>query len=1009
VTVCPVKYLCNYGGFIQRNGDGKMPSYVYPFIRFSVADIWVGFKPVLIAMLLYYILSKVYKDQHFKGKKVATVEFRKKTRLVAYVCIYVSALLLYWLSPAAGSSDTFIVKIANTYLLYEPLLSIAVLAMLLFTICHNKQTPPTWQHIRILDRIFFLTVLGTVLSTLLARQITTVRIADLFWPAALGWIANFACFAMLVWVCTQNWLWWKNFQPDSCSAVRSSGFQPIESFEQLFPQRQKLAEELVDIIRTHDVNDSLSICVAGPWGVGKTSVVNGAIDRLKQKSATCQYECLYVHAMELDTLASLFSYVFSRFRTILKKHGAYVGIGSEYRKFITAAVGKITDASIATLLESRLFPSSDDYRTQMKDLETCISTVMKENKILVIVDDVERCEAKKAQQFIFFIKEIATMHNCIAIFLADYEYLRQSLSSNAEKNEDERKRKEYFFYEKFFNCRIDVPSITFEDAIEKLETEVGEQARKLGMRTPSELFLGFEQKLKQQAKRYREQAEAGKGNEEKAHLLNCADEFDQLCRQLRSNLSLPRMLVKYYHEMKKVYSRLSDQYAENGVFKEEPSRFFFWIRFDEILFLLTYTEVCAPYEAFCLKEQGPTYLLNQAEPMSTTQKLIKELGEDLLYSSKYTYTGEDKAYRYSEAMRFTEAYIRGDLPREVGKFSSRDELWINAIENYDESLMKNNWAKMVQMVAQNYAWQKTEEGRAYLETLFTFARERLLYSAEGIDCIFSIFDRSQRNENVFSAHIAVMSIFEKKLGDVLTGCSQKNVKLLEQFSGLYLWKRTSPVCSAALFLAPEEYTGNQQFHLRMSNISESTLSEEDPVCALKTLLKNICNIVPTINIPPSDNIFQQLRFLADEEKKYMVSNNIFQYDDIRDRLQLLQIAIEDMESFTVLLHKVRDYAIPTGTFIADINLQDMDTTIKRFRDAINSPGASQDISLRSNLQELFNQIRFGDIMLSKSQYEELQNLITDSQKLYGYAPYNRKVLVEHLSKEERENNSYKGE
>lgn len=254
-----------------------------------------------------------------------------------------------------------------------------------------------------------------------------------------------------------------------------------------------------------------------------------------------------------------------------------------------------------------------------------------------------------------------------------------------------------------------------------------------------------------------------------------------------------------------------------------------------------------------------------------------------------------------------------------------------------------------------------------------------------------------------------MSIFETELGGALAGCSQKNVKVLEQFSKVYLWKRTNPVCSAARFLAPAEHTGDQQFQLRMSNISESTLSEDDPVRALERLVKNICNIVPSIEPLPGDSIFQQLRFLADKEEKYMESNNLMQYEDIQDQLQLLRTAIDDMESFVALLRGVSSHTIPTGGFMPDINMQYLNTTIERFRNAINSPDASQDTSLRSKFLELFNQIRFGNVMLSRRQYEELQNLLTDGQKLYGYASYNRKVLVEHLSEETREDNNCKEE
>ena len=69
------------------------------------------------------------------------------------------------------------------------------------------------------------------------------------------------------------------------------------------------------------------------------------------------------------------------------------------------------------------------------------------------------------------------------------------------------------------------------------------------MRTPAELFLRFEQKFKYQAERYREQANGKKDAKERDYMLSCAEELDQLSGLLRSNLSVPRMLVKYYHEM----------------------------------------------------------------------------------------------------------------------------------------------------------------------------------------------------------------------------------------------------------------------------------------------------------------------------------------------------------------------------------------------------------------------------------------------------------------------------
>ena len=83
--------------------------------------------------------------------------------------------------------------------------------------------------------------------------------------------------------------------------------------------------------------------------------------------------------------------------------------------------------------------------------------------------------------------------------------------------------------------------------------------------------------------------------------------------------------------------------------------------------------------------------------------------------------------------------------------------------------------------------------------------------------------------------------------------------------------------NAALCAVPQGFAGsckifepNSSRKLLLNDVSrESTLSEDDPVRALERLVKNICNIVPSIEPLPGDSIFQQLRFLADKEEKYM--------------------------------------------------------------------------------------------------------------------------------------------
>ena len=70
--------------------------------------------------------------------------------------------------------------------------------------------------------------------------------------------------------------------------------------------------------------------------------------------------------------------------------------------------------------------------------------------------------ADKIQQFVAFIREAATLSNCMPIFLTDYDKL---LEQGRENEVDER------FFEKFFNRRVELVQVTPEEIMEEMERE----------------------------------------------------------------------------------------------------------------------------------------------------------------------------------------------------------------------------------------------------------------------------------------------------------------------------------------------------------------------------------------------------------------------------------------------------------------------------------------------------------------------------------------------------------
>lgn len=122
---------------------------------------------------------------------------------------------------------------------------------------------------------------------------------------------------------------------------------------------------------------------------------------------------------------------------------------------------------------------------------------------------------------------------------------------------------------------------------------------------------------------------------------------------------------------------------------------------------------------------------------------------------------------------------------------------------------------------------------------------------------------------------------------------------------------------------------------------------------------------------------------------------MLEFNDIKDRLRLTKVAIEDMECFIRISQIDKGNMIPTGSFSTAIDIGDIDKTILRFKNALKTPYVNADTSLQLNLTNLFNAIRFSEIELSESQYQELQSIVTASERLYGPAAYNRKILADH--------------
>lgn len=197
-------------------------------------------------------------------------------------------------------------------------------------------------------------------------------------------------------LCTAVFSHW-NFQPNSEPiSSPSNPYLPAESYDLLFGTRKAQADQL--IVKLEDSKlGGYSICIGGEWGSGKTSFINGVIEKLNHNCPGDKV--IWIRTLEIDSIDELLQYIFNSIRAELKRRRVYVGIASEYQQFIQSAMSALTGKEIGTLLGSKfMFPPSD-YRKKLAALDELLCRSMGKDKFLIVVDDIERCSATKLQSF----------------------------------------------------------------------------------------------------------------------------------------------------------------------------------------------------------------------------------------------------------------------------------------------------------------------------------------------------------------------------------------------------------------------------------------------------------------------------------------------------------------------------------------------------------------------------------------------------------------------------------
>ncbi|MFI3327088.1 MAG: P-loop NTPase fold protein [Clostridia bacterium] len=849
--------------------------------EYSFVDLW-GFsaKPSLIMLVAIIVIliafkksNKQYSVQFCKQLKTITV----RNELVMLGFVYLIIIGMYYFQNVFNFQDSVIASIANLYLNNESLFGILLLTSYLIGIFIIKLNAHVY--LNLINRISLVVLNTSLFFTLSTQQI------QLTW---YNWIVVLVClFASAVLLILR---FDKTTSKPNKDEIKF--FESIQKYDFLFNNNKKHAEKLKLIIELQK-EESLCICVSGKWGSGKTSVINGAIDLMKSNQ-NCNSSNLYIriNTLEIDSFDGLFKYFYSNVKSYLHEQGVYTGVDSEYQKFITSCIGYLTSINISDLVSTNLFNNNEDYRDKKDKLNMLLSDVLGENKVVVVVDDIERCSTDKIKQFVFFVKEIATFSKCVSVFSTDYDILMKSF---ADENMDKD------FFDKFFNYRINIAEIDTTEMIKYYEKSIIKDEKfntilqfsvEDSIESIKEVFETSIQEL--------EKNQNSKEGEESRKLIN--KKINTLKEEFNYPLTNPRKMAKIFHVYKSYLETIKKEY-KTILLDSELQKYAKNIQLGKLLFLLSYIEICLPYSFNEIQNKGVYSYLNEIDEHIRNKGLYEDHWsldeEESLFTSisiglvvQESFIGLECNYQHFVAHKFIDNLINehSELKNIVNGFTTQELEYYNAIENknldnYDEMELKH----IVLCVVRDCCYKNIDKGKSYLKFIFSY-----LYSKNiALDFLFEHEFDYLITEDLCVMEIIYNTYFTKidriqASGDLL--------KKIERFSLGYGYRRFKISCDLLIFFKDVE---NKVIEHWRELFFTSRDSLEDKI---KQFIKENNDIAPLSN--KGDDTVNSLIFFTQFIEQMVADNGFAEYPDFKEHIARMNNSVNDIKFFLEIQKKL---------------------------------------------------------------------------------------------------------
>lgn len=239
------------------------------------------------------------------------------------------------------------------------------------------------------------------------------------------------------------------------------------------------ADILLELIGNFDAKSPLTIGIHGRWGSGKTSLMRMLEKRFEDdKGVKTIWFNAWAYGRDEPIGLALLQQILNEFQKEEKLTNKGIKLLGNIGKLGTDAVLRKT--TTITLKETKeLFENSIGIKSTLRhDFETAIDECLQDRKVVVFIDDLDRCLPEKTIEILEVIKLFLDVPKCIFVIGVEKEVIEKGIEVRYKSKEQELPISGKDYIEKIIQVPFTLPPIREEDMASFIENlGIGEREK----------------------------------------------------------------------------------------------------------------------------------------------------------------------------------------------------------------------------------------------------------------------------------------------------------------------------------------------------------------------------------------------------------------------------------------------------------------------------------------------------------------------------------------------------